>query len=56
MIRGTYRKGDAVGSTLKPFVIRVCTGYGYTKIYTERFQLVQRFKNIYQAGSSVIKL
>jgi len=56
MIRGTYRKGDVVGSTLKPFVIMVCTGYGYTKIYTERFPLVQRFKNIYQVGSSVKKL
>ena len=33
MVRGTYRKGDVVGSTLKPFVIRACTGYGSKDIH-----------------------
>jgi len=33
MIRGIYRKGDAVGSTLKPFVIRAYI-YIYVKYRT----------------------
>ena len=36
MIRGTYRKGDAIGSTLKPLLQGYALGMD-PKTYTERF-------------------